>query len=1570
MLKKALLIMILVLSLVQISYALGCCCDPNNNPSPNRVVPDASACTVNNIFKKLSFQEIMQDVGCDTKCGVPIQPGQPTQPVQQPIISQCSPTYTPPIKNLAITPTSGEKRLKLSFDVECPSFVNTITIKRCEGNKDDCSKNKNFQKIDTIKSSTQYIDEDSSLKFLKDYTYELTINYANTDSEAVIEEGNLGNLECYQQQPNAQFCLSERNYYKYENYLKQFGYENSDKSQFNDIKTGIINNFGSNFEKSAACNNKNQLSFANSISCQLGEVCQVQNNQPSCIKKSNCDINSGPLGLFASAEECEGTQQNPTTCYLEKTNTIKDKCLDCSNLINCFNYKSKGACEKNNCGIQNCEWHDVISELGIGVCVDNKNNNCENCDKSQNPLDYCTQEKANAFSTKDYACYYSKTSKKAFNCDQARCSDYDQIQCGSPQGGIILDSNNNILTKSTDTCGIGLCQYEPNADVCRKNSDGDQTPPWQDCNPKDTECEKDYFPPETELHQARTKTTSQLEIKIKDKKIKTQAPSTQTGKNYRTYVCILTPSNSCSDARVFTQITNNKLTINNLELFDEKTKISDLQEGLNTIKFYTKDPANNLETVKEYSFTACTNCQGAGIGSYSIKEANKFNNIFYTSKEKPLIIIDLLNEAKATTFQLKDGKGSLISISQPLQIPQKSFEFIPGTALSEGKYNFTFNAEKNNIFLDPSIEINFVVDKTKPTLKIKPEEESIINQSKTSIELNFSEEVNLTSTDLIEETYPDVITKKIETVNLLEKVDNKDRDGKEFKYSTDNKNDGKKTLRIKAKDYAGNEISQSTTFYVASKGGMLGLVSPAWGVAASENFALEIFTNVEAECGYLFDLPNLPVVDKSTFDSSLPLTPTGKHNHKANFNLIKTGDLRPHFIDFICKSNKEYFHQRAKIKIDNTNPEIITALARPKIIQETTTTTSNEYETTFIVELNEPGFCKYSEFSSDFNTMKDVFDKFYEVPQKVLETTAKVTTTGDHTFNIVCQNEAGLLSPKAQVNFKVDPLSKYYIESTTPKTFNNQKIMLRIFSSKKAQCFYGTKEDEIKYQFTQGKITNYHQAEVSILATTIGALKYFVNCQTPTGETAQTTIETFIDSTPPTITIDASTDYKTKNISWMNNAVKILIKSEDQESGVAEISYQIKNNNTGEIIVDWTTKTPVNNAFYADTPVMSDGTKYVVLAKAVNKAGLESQTVQSEPVIIDAKLKPPHCEDNVKDESETGIDCGPVCNKKCGGGQPCTQNDQCISNACENNTCKEPSCTDQILSEGYESDIGCGLSCPACEELKTCTKSTDCQSNTCLNGVCIQDLCSNGILDVQTGETNIDCGGSCNQCQSDDDNDGVLNKEDNCPQTPEKLPVTQYGVNAGCTEDQAYYLWEENKKIPANLRGKIKDADNDGLINFEEFKEKTDPMKKDTDEDGWNDGDEVKNKTSPIDPKDHPSNTLWNIIKWLLILAVLGGLGYGGYNYYKKYGLQIPSEWLEKIPFISKTPGKTPIPEFKRPVYIPSREEAFTKKAERPPRQKPEVFEKLKKFGKKPSTKRRIESETDVFQKLKNIKKK
>lgn len=113
---------------------------------------------------------------------------------------------------------------------------------------------------------------------------------------------------------------------------------------------------------------------------------------------------------------------------------------------------------------------------------------------------------------------------------------------------------------------------------------------------------------------------------------------------------------------------------------------------------------------------------------------------------------------------------------------------------------------------------------------------------------------------------------------------------------------------------------------------------------------------------------------------------------------------------------------------------------------------------------------------------------------------------------------------------------------------------------------------------------------------------------------------------------------------------------------------------------------------------------------------------------------PPACDDEVRNGTESGIDCGgdDVECARCDDGGPCGADSDCASNSCDGTTCQEASCSDGRQNPN-ESDQDCGGTCDTgCGFNGECTVDGDCLSNDC------STTCQKGVVGADCGDAD-DC---------------------------------------------------------------------------------------------------------------------------------------------------------------------------------------------------------------------------------------
>jgi len=123
-----------------------------------------------------------------------------------------------------------------------------------------------------------------------------------------------------------------------------------------------------------------------------------------------------------------------------------------------------------------------------------------------------------------------------------------------------------------------------------------------------------------------------------------------------------------------------------------------------------------------------------------------------------------------------------------------------------------------------------------------------------------------------------------------------------------------------------------------------------------------------------------------------------------------------------------------------------------------------------------------------------------------------------------------------------------------------------------------------------------------------------------------------------------------------------------------------------------------------------------------------------------------HCTNNQWDpgSGETAYNCGGPC-LPCSPGKPCNVSSDCLSGVCDNGSCQSPTCSDGVRNDG-ETGVDCGgpPSCPRCPATQGCKASFDCASLVCWAGVCEAPSCIDGTTNGD--ETGEDCGGACGAC--------------------------------------------------------------------------------------------------------------------------------------------------------------------------------------------------------------------------------
>jgi hypothetical protein len=1438
---------------------------------------------------------------CSGSCSLPTDPG---QGCQDPNLD---------IKPISLTRGNdrGYRQITLTWNDNYDCDVVDYQILRCDAN--GCNP------TTVISSTTQKSFVDTNINWGTIYRYIIKGTYVSQGQKnSDVREIYSGDSPCEGHYTSARFCV------------------------------GNSNSF---------CSISNLLSGTQN--CNSGEICAGGN----CIALSDCDQPSGnPFGLYHSVGSCEGSPFDYKYCFLDKSKTNVDMCYSCGgNNMTCYDYKSKGACERDNCMVgleqepSSCRWNWVYEDLGIGVCVDKEADNCGLCKSKgtttmatinfeafNDVFDVYSRSKLKALSTEKYPCFESGNT--CTSCGDIGCPIYtNQQDCSSLVGAVTLNNVNDLVTKSGDSCGIDICRWYNGA--CKKDGDGISI---LDCDLSENpdSCEKDYFKPNTNITEIKDHEgiVSGFTITITDKTKKSDIESVKTSSDYKIKYCIVSNGSSCIPRTVnhgFKETTSRVLALaivsGDLKLCAGTCDANsiNLESGLNTLKYYSIDPANNPGIVKELQFLASPEFRPVVSAAY-IQDSTFINNVYYTNNPKPTIKINYSDDTKLFYYRLEDSLGNpinLLDISSISTIFQKTHtlrvENILANApksLEDGTYTFFFNAK--NIYEKSMLsnhQFTFVVGTNIPELTITPNN-VVVDKSPVPINLSFTGKAILNSVYLNDQD----ITDNFVTTN------------NEVFSATYTLIDGMYNVSVDARDYGGNQINGFANFEVNAVASplVISLVRPTYGISATHDFDFEVVTDNKAICKYKLNV-------EDDYDHSKIFNITNGDNHIIT--PLTIDDLITHKIYIKCKDI--YYNTitatNFTLQVDTSKPNI-TAWADPRLVATSPAFTNIKVTTDDITICTYELYYTSGNFSG-YNTK--TFKTSHQ--QELLDIPAH---ENPYNFKIVCMNRAEL-SNNVTSSFNVSNDAPLDIIDGTPDIFTNTSIPLKISVNLDTTCRYSN--DKSNWNYFSKESTLVHKSVIIVPGN--GNYKYYVQCEDSRVDRwlpePPFEITFAVDSTPPNmIYVNDSSNEDNPEYTWRNDRLRVKWLGEDNDTGVSRYHYRLREHGSeDDIIINWTTRNSkdyeddwayVDEDYEGENLNLTDGQKYQFDVRPENSYGLIGSDMSSDGITIDIAKKPEHCDNGIKDGNETDIDCGGPCGG-CNYTQSCIETSDCITILYCNTSkqCDYPGCSDNIKN-GDETDIDCGgKDCSKCDNGDNCNKASDCISNYCnaATGKCsVPDKCNNNKLDP--GETGIDCGGPCpgcgdgdfcdidedcesglkcieGICRKDSDGDGILDTEDNCPNHAnlDQADLDGDGIGDACDEDidgdgltnefeNKYNLDPYNKDSDGDgIFDGEEDEDNDGLTNREEqdngYNYCLDPWNKDTDGDGFSDKKEVDKGTDGCDANSKPSSSWW--LFWLLLfLVIIVSLLYLTYPEYKKYIEKSTSKYIPK-PITSTTQFKS-----------------------------------------------------------------
>lgn len=393
------------------------------------------------------------------------------------------------------------------------------------------------------------------------------------------------------------------------------------------------------------------------VTCNDGQPTIVQcdrcvgpdfRGQARCIPETTvtCDKCGGVFGLFTwtnnAISDC-GLLFDQGICYKEdfsRSFSAVGESKECSAVRNCHSYLTQDTCIGNPCGVQmaqDCEWNNLDSDTGIGVCTytfDLEDLDCNSC--QDHPLG-CSEEVCLAFSS-EHCTFFSTDDLHPLNRDyldvnDGSCLNRDQVICeffkteeeclgaggsnflidieydeqGNNVGGEheVLNPPNNAIEGTCVWLDYpsgnipGLCVKDSNSmhneTFSYNNNNIPQVNSIADCSDRrnDLRCLTDFEPPQTII---TVKTQGYLYDMDVEELRGGRYYSLEQLKTIN--VQVLDNMYEDSEIQTFFSIGNNVYPSLNEQEFKQRLQENFEAPGTMTINYYSVDPANNYEEIR------------------------------------------------------------------------------------------------------------------------------------------------------------------------------------------------------------------------------------------------------------------------------------------------------------------------------------------------------------------------------------------------------------------------------------------------------------------------------------------------------------------------------------------------------------------------------------------------------------------------------------------------------------------------------------------------------------------------------------------------------------------------------------------------------------------------------------------------------------------------------------------------------------------------------------------------------------------------------------------------------------
>ena len=1348
---------------------------------------------------------------------------------------ECGYTKSVAPRDFTANHVKGEKAVLLTWTNPCTTVARYILTKQEQFGKTILD----YFEVTEAKQFFQFKDKD--VEWGETYTYEVKAIYDNVDPSSAQDTITLGNSKCLNK--IGEFCKTRT--------------------------------------ERARCNDENQVTSEGliglTINCsELGETyfCAGPdlNRITYCKDESIC----GPLvqhslfGLYtipfapSPSTSCYGGTQTQTEsynnyCYYDYSDTIADKCYSCRGLDSCFDYNSDQACllDSQSCfigGESGCKWIMINPELGKGICYQESYAGTDKCDLcSQQRVFYnqqCTQEVCSKLGN----CFSNEDLSSCIECkDDATCESYkSELACGLQSISFDISGKR---TPSDDACGLEVCRWSQNK--CFKDGNDDNI---ADCALDDFTCQEDTIPPITTISEQNLKITAQ----------NSQAGFDVNELSKTVHYCVVSdPDAICNDDDFVTGTFTNRKHIANLNNYKNGNwKIDNI--NIYYLKFYSIDNNGNREELNTKRFFADWTIPDITVTIEKELKTDKGDliitilsdelitctgNLTGTNINKP--IDEIVNYQKQINFtnlnfgpyfldlDCEDFGGNKKKIFKTITLDDYITIFRPLKAIRSETFSFQIKTKESTTCTLYELSAS-------ETLSKSPDEKLHTSNPHTfSINQHYNihkvicgakeEQISFTVDQLPPETTAVFSTTKeqIERTgnNWVAELDEpaqlelKCADEPDLGFGCqktiyclnstsfcepDTKYNGKLTISNTTKVcYKSTDRGE---WHETIKCGEIGIkqplginiITPSYGVSNTPNFDIEIQTKKLTQgCKYsatkhfkyntttnqkqIFDMIDNYNYEKTNFPALL---------WDRNFTAVsppytwKNGpyeqyDMYVKCIDSETLEPNDDYPANFKIYYDPTPPKITKSYTSNHLGGPSTSTITGFFAW-LNIKTDDETLCKYSKENKSFNAMENSFPGFKLKEFKKIHNTFIEDPKNDktHKYYIQCMNKAENYSEIKQISFTVDKSKTGGIISANAR-YRNGTTTFSIETNKKATCSYTVEGKSSDITTVE---TFSHTAETEEF-TEEKRYEAAIRCVfSDTQKSVTQKISFAVDKTSPIM----KQVILGKNICNPRQLTPTFIAEDaDNLSEIILYNYTIKETGAfGNIIKSGTTSdsTPKIKGLNLDI-----NNSYIMAVSAQDEAGLWSNFIESDEFQLLDK------------DSIICQDSGP----------PIVRIEETLNSDGSKN-----------IALICEDENGCSGT-----TYGTSASKTNCSAfETYYSPVLITEtkyICWEAFDTIgnnATGSRQIIIG-----AEGDSDGDGIFDIDDLCPDTPyfdiDNVITDSGSPNYGCAPDEIDSdgdgmpdYWEIQYTLnPADSSDKFEDPDNDGLTNYEEYLQHTDP---------------------------------------------------------------------------------------------------------------------------------------------------